>query len=65
MKVYQIVELRSVTCGHGDSADVAELASKDVYSVDPFPLFIDKHEAEKCIEENDIFGASVIELELI
>lgn len=64
MKVYQIVELRNVTCGHGDSADVAELASRDVYSVDPYPLFIDKHEALQCIEDNDIFGASVIELEI-
>jgi hypothetical protein len=65
MKVYQIVELKRVTCGHGDSADVAELASRDAYSVDPFPLFIDKHEAEQYIEAEDIFGGSVIELELI
>jgi len=65
MKVYQIVELKSVTCGHGDSADVAELASRDAYSVDPFPIFIDKNEAEQYIENEDVFGASVIELELI
>jgi hypothetical protein len=65
MKLYQIVHLEHQTCGHGDSADVATLASKDVYSVDPYPLFIDKHKAEQFIETEDIWLATVIELEVV
>lgn len=65
MKVYQIVELTSQTAGHGDSADVAILSSIDAYSVTPYPVFLNEAEARKLIEDEDIWNASVLELELI
>ena len=65
MKVYQIVELSNITVGHGDSADVATLSSIDAYSVSPYPVFRNEADARKVIEEEDIYNASVIELELI
>ena len=65
MKVYQIVELTSLTVGHGDSANVAILASSAAYSVKPYPLYTTREQAEAVIESEDVYCGSVIELEIV
>jgi hypothetical protein len=65
MKVYQIVELTRQTIGHGDSADVAIVASSAAYSVKPYPLYTTREQAEEVIESEDVYCGSVIELELV
>ena len=68
MKVYQIVVLEDETVGHGSTAEVAKLASKDAYSFKPFPLYTNKALAENFASaayETHFIRASVIELEVL
>jgi len=68
MKVYQIVVLKDEVAGHGTTAAVAKLASKDAYSVKPFPLYTDKALAERVAAaayKTHFIRASVLELDVL
>jgi len=64
MKVYQVVELQTRTVGHGDSAEIAIVASKSPYSVLPYPLFRTEEAAREYFKETISLSvrASLIEL---
>jgi hypothetical protein len=68
MKVYQIVAVKDETVGHGSSAAIAVVASKNAYAIDPFPLYTDRTLAETAAAEvykKHFVRASVLELELL
>ena len=54
MKVYQIVAVTDETVGHGSSATIAVVASKNAYAIDPFPLYTDRALAETAAAEASI-----------
>jgi hypothetical protein len=66
MKVYQVVELKTQTVGHGSTAEIAIVASRSAYSVHPYPLFKTKEAAEEYFKESISFSvtATLIELTL-
>jgi len=62
MKIYILTEKTGYTAGHGLSGEAVSLASKSVYSFNPYPIFDSKKKAEDFVAGVDEWARNYIEI---
>ena len=62
MKIYILTEKTRYTAGHGETGEAVSIATKNVYSFEPYPVFDSKKKAKQFVTGLDEWDQDDIEI---